>query len=414
MQDCVQAEQTDLSEVPINIVFVGEVDHGKSTLLGQIAKSTSSIHAARASKDLAHVMDQFEEEQRNEMTLDTAQIQISFSGYRFNLIDAPGHLELLKNMVTGTSRADCAVLVIDALQGPQVQTFRHLGIAQLIGCLDAIIAINKLDAFENPQEVFGSICETLRTPLQRFSFRSVTLIPISAFNGTGVSASNRWTWFKGPSVLEMFKEWAGLVPKDLQSGQTEETLIFPVQDVYQEGSSVQLAGRILAGHVKVDQSVASALTSKRFRVKRIIKFPQNVQTARKGDSVALELEDDQAKRRGQAKVKAGDVLIDAKETSVKSKRKITAKLIWLDQTPLSAGDKVTLRNPSFGAQGKTTWIEGGLLGYGDIGHATFDLLSDIIVRDPSIHACPLNRIVVERNKHIVCGGLVCSLPKDHC
>ncbi len=381
-----------------NIVFIGEVDHGKSTLLGQIAVATKSIHAQRIVErgDLAHVMDQFEEEQRNEMTLDTAQIQVQREGQRFNLIDAPGHLDLLKNMVSGTSRADAAILVIDATEGAKAQTYRHLAIAGLIGCRALVVAINKLDAVKDPQAIFDNIRKVIESRLAQMDFQLTRVIPISARDGSGITSTAAWPWFSGQALLDIFKELA--VNCEHRNSVCLDSLIFPVQDVYGDPNNPQFAGRIIAGSVKVGQTIHAVLAAKSLQVRRILKFPRELQTAKEADSVAIETDP-------KITLPAGEVFSGTVD-SVAIVDDVAGDFIWLDRKPLCRLDQVKLRNTSQVVLAKVTEIDGNELAFGDIKRIHFELSSPIVVGRGKNKSCSLNRLVVERNGCVVSGGVV--------
>ena len=182
----------------LRVVMVGHLDHGKSTLIGRLLHDTGSLAAGRIEQvervcaelgrgfELAYLVDNFREERENEMTVDTTQVFFRNGNRRYVLIDAPGHLHLLKNMVTGASQADAAVLVVDATEGVKAQTRRHVQLLSIMGLKQVVVAINKMDAVRFKVARFAEVEKALRGFFDSVGLTATRYVPISAALGDNV------------------------------------------------------------------------------------------------------------------------------------------------------------------------------------------------------------------------------------
>ena len=199
----------------MNIVIVGHVDHGKSTLVGRLFYDTNSLPdgkydaVARVCEDtgkkfeFAFLLDALEEERDQGVTIDTAQAYFATDKRDYVIIDAPGHKEFLKNMVTGAASADAAVLLIDAEEGVQEQSRRHGYLLKLLGIRQVTVVINKMDLVEYSQDVFESVKAEYVAFLAQLGVRAQFVIPVSARHGENVASRGESTsWYDGPTVLE--------------------------------------------------------------------------------------------------------------------------------------------------------------------------------------------------------------------
>src|SRR5213595_3084688 len=188
--------------LPLRVVFVGHVDHGKSTLIGRILHDTDSLPEGKIDMvkkacaaegmefEFAFVLDALLEEQKHNVTIDTTEIRFKTKGRKYIIIDAPGHKEFLKNMITGASRADAAVLVIAANEGVREQSRRHAYLLSLLGINQVIVVVNKMDLIDYSEKRFRQIEQDYRKFLQQLGLNALTFIPASAKQGENVARAS--------------------------------------------------------------------------------------------------------------------------------------------------------------------------------------------------------------------------------
>lgn len=238
------------------IVITGHVDHGKSTLIGRLLYDTGTLQDERYQEmrqsssnvgradEFAFVLDAFEEERQRGVTIDTAQIYFNSAIRPYVIIDAPGHREFIRNMITGASYAETAILIVDAIEGVREQTRRHAWLLSMVGIRDICVAINKLDAVDYARERYTALCSDIQRLFEEFAIVPYAIVPISALQGENIaSRSSRMPWYFGPCLLEIIDSFAS---KPLE----ERPFRFPLQDVYDLGGSSVAVGRIEAGSVR--------------------------------------------------------------------------------------------------------------------------------------------------------------------
>lgn len=199
----------------MNIVIVGHVDHGKSTVIGRLLADTGSLPEGKLESvkefcrknarpfEYAFLLDALKDEQAQGITIDTARCFFKTNKRDYIIIDAPGHVEFLKNMVTGASRAEAALLVIDAKEGIKENSKRHGHIVSMLGIKQVVVLVNKMDLVGFDREVYEAIVSEFGEFLQKVNIRPINYIPISAFNGDNIAQRSRNTlWYDGPTVLE--------------------------------------------------------------------------------------------------------------------------------------------------------------------------------------------------------------------
>src|SRR6266699_1366551 len=252
-------------EPSLRVVFVGHVDHGKSTLIGRILYDTGSLPEGKIEQikkacaaegmefEFAFLLDALLEEQKQNVTIDTTEIPFRTARRRYAIIDAPGHKEFLKNMITGASRADAAILVIAASEGVREQSRRHAYLLGLLGIKQVVVVVNKMDLVDFSQTRFHEIESEYLKFLVDLGLEGRCFIPASAKSGDNVA---RWgeklNWYQGPTVLE------ALDALETQRADVDLPLRFCVQDVYRFDCRRIIAGRIETGTLKVgDQLVFS-------------------------------------------------------------------------------------------------------------------------------------------------------------
>ncbi len=288
-----------MAEKPhINLAIIGHVDHGKSTLVGRLLLETGAIEEREVEEykeeaqekgkegfELAYAMDSLEEERERGLTIDIAHQEFETDDNYFTIIDAPGHRDFVKNMITGTSQADNAVLVVDVQDGVQPQTREHVFLSRTLGINEMVICINKMDAVDYDENEFAKTKGEVENLLGTvgFSTDKVTFIPISAFEGTNVSEiSDETSWYDGPTVLESLdKLERGDEPVDLP-------LRLPIQDVYSiSGIGTVPVGRVETGTMKNGDMVAFEPAGESGEVKTIEMHHEEIEQAGPGDNVGF-------------------------------------------------------------------------------------------------------------------------------
>ncbi|NNN16754.1 MAG: translation elongation factor EF-1 subunit alpha [Thermoplasmata archaeon] len=285
----------------LNIVFIGHVDHGKSTTVGRLLLDTGVIRQeeidkfraeaeakGKATFEFAWVMDDLKEERERGVTIDIAHRRFDSQKYYFTIIDAPGHRDFVKNMITGTSQADAAVLVVSAAEGIQEQTREHIFLSRTLGVSQLICAINKMDRQEvaYSEAKYNTVKEELTKLLKNVGFKvetQVVFLPISAFKDDNIiKASPNMAWFKGPFLLQALDNLV-VPPKP-----TDKPLRLPVQDVYTiTGIGTVPVGRVETGRLKVGEKITFMPSGKSGEVKTIEMHHEAVQLAEPGDNVGF-------------------------------------------------------------------------------------------------------------------------------
>jgi bifunctional enzyme CysN/CysC len=328
---------------PLKIVFVGHVDHGKSTLIGRILHDTDSLPEGKIDLvkkacaaegmefEFAFLLDALLEEQKQNVTIDTTEIRFQTKRRKYVIIDAPGHKEFLKNMITGASRADAAVLVIAANEGVREQSRRHAYLLGLLGIKQLIVIVNKMDLADFSEKRFQEIETDYRKFLVDLSLQAHAFVPASAKSGENVvSASKKMKWYRGPSVLEAFD----LLEPPKQD--VDLPLRFCVQDVYRFDDRRIIAGRVETGKLRVGDELVFSPANKTSKVQSI--EGRNVAgngTAIAGDSIGITLTE-------QIFVERGYVASHQTDTPVETNR-FRADLFWIARQPLQVGHVCGLR-----------------------------------------------------------------------
>jgi sulfate adenylyltransferase subunit 1 (EFTu-like GTPase family) len=289
-----------------NIVITGEVDHGKSTLIGRMIYDTQSfpddrikeIMGASGRKEFAHFLDSFKEEREREMTVDTAQVVIKNSGKDYIIIDSPGHKEFMRNMITGSAYANAAVIVCDIKEGLREQTKRHAYVLSLMGIKKLIVAVNKMDAAGYEQAPFDGLVRTLKDFFGSIKVEPLMFIPTSALCGENIiKRSPVMDWYDGPALLDSFES---LLP---DPGAKKEGVLFSIQDAYPYKNRIIAAGRVEEGLLRRNDVLNLLPAEKKVKVAAIKRFLEKDQPAQKGDCAGVILKEN-------IKLERGDILCD--------------------------------------------------------------------------------------------------------
>lgn len=309
----------------MNTVFVGHVDAGKSTIVGRLLFDTGVVPEQEMKKlreeaekhgkvgfEFAYIMDKIKEERERGVTIDLAYKKILTQKYQITIIDAPGHRDFVKNMITGASQADSAFLVIAAPSGVEPQTTEHLWLLRTMGVKNIAVAINKMDAVKYEEDKFNKVKEDVGKLLQSVGINPETtpFIACSGLKGDNVAKkSENMAWYKGPTVLEQFDQFTEpKLPTDLP-------MRMPVQDVYEiTGIGTVPVGKIETGIMKVGQKikVLPGRTGKGVdgEVKSIEMHHEQLQESVAGDNVGINI-----RGVGKKDIARGDVICDAAKPS---------------------------------------------------------------------------------------------------
>ena len=321
----------------IRLVTCGSVDDGKSTLIGRLLVETDSVpddtvDAAKSVRrsgstikageiDFSLLTDGLEAEREQGITIDVAYRSMNLlNGRRLIIADAPGHVQYTRNMAVAASRADIALVLVDATRGIRTQTLRHLTICSLMGVTKIAVVINKLDGVDYSEKVFKDIQGGLKQTIERLEITNIQFVPVSALAGDNVVyGTEHMPWYQGPTLLEYIQEW------DLQdSGENLPRL--NVQMISRAENFRGVAGTVVGGSFSVGDEVAVLPSKRTAKIGRVATFDGNLQTADDGKAVTLVLEPDVDATRG-------DVIELAAKASSPADR-FAATVVWLGETDL--------------------------------------------------------------------------------
>jgi bifunctional enzyme CysN/CysC len=327
----------------LKIVFVGHVDHGKSTLIGRILAETNALAEGKIESirqscaaqgqpfEYAFLLDALSEEQEQNITIDTTQIQFASARRGYVIIDAPGHLEFLKNMITGAASADAAIMVIAADEGVREQSRRHGQLLSLLGIPQVIVAVNKMDLVRYSEERFREIEREYAAFLRSLGLTARSFLPVSASAGENVIGnSSAMPWFKGANLLSALDEF------DAAPSAAELPLRFPIQDVYRVENRRIFAGRIESGTLRVGDGLVFSPHNKTARVATIERWAApTAESATAGESIGITLSD-------HIFVERGHVASHEVDAPIESNR-MRAKIFWIGREPLRIGSRYRLK-----------------------------------------------------------------------
>lgn len=341
----------------LKVAIVGHVDHGKSTFVGRLFHDTDSLPDGKYESivamcekrgvdfEYAFLMDSFQAERDQGITIDTSQIWFSTEQRDYTIIDAPGHKEFLKNMVTGAAQSDAALLMIDALEGVQEQSRRHGYLLNLLGVNQIAVVVNKMDLVDYSQARFDEIETEYRSYLSSIGVVPTRFIPISAREGDNiVNASDKLSWYDGLTVTEALDDFKTL------STDVDLPLRLPVQDVYKFDDRRIIAGTIVSGQLRIGDRITFSPSGKEAVVKNIEAWPHAFTEEEKknlvvgaGQAVGITLTE-------QIFVERGDVISHVevgKNTAPLAAphlgSEFTAKLFWLGQTAFEVGKSYKMK-----------------------------------------------------------------------
>ncbi len=329
-----------MEERSLHLVIVGHVDHGKSTLVGRLLFDTGSLPPEKLEDikrvcesmgkelEFAYVMDNLEEERTKGITIDIAHTFFMTQKRRYVIIDAPGHKEFLKNMISGTSQAEAALLLVDISRGIQDQTLRHCHILSLLGIKQVAVLVNKMDLVDYSESSFKEVEAGIGSVLASLNIKPSYIIPLSASKGENVAKrTEKLNWYSGPTVLEALDSFSTLRVE-------EKGLRFPVQDIYSFDGQDIAVGRVEAGSLKKGQEVFILPQKSKSKIVEIKKFLEgDITEAPTGDCVGILTEG--------AKLKRGQILTDEIKSEITDK--IRANIFWMVDKDYKLGIPVTFK-----------------------------------------------------------------------
>jgi len=297
----------------MNLAVIGHIDHGKSTTVGRMMFETGAVPAhiiegyrkeaeskGKATFEFAWVMDNLKEERERGITIDIAHKRFDTPKYYYTVVDCPGHRDFVKNMITGASQADAAILVVAAPDGVMEQTKEHVFLARTLGITQIIIAVNKMDAVKYDEKRFNEVKKDLSDLIKMVGYKpdETLFIPVSSLQGTNIKVNSPETpWYKGPALvpaLDTFKE---------PEKPTDKPLRLPIQDVYSiSGIGTVPVGRVETGIMKKGMKVAFMPANKDGEIKSIEMHHEEIPQAVPGDNVGFNV-----RGIGKGDIRRGDV-----------------------------------------------------------------------------------------------------------
>jgi len=408
-----------MSDESLSFVMVGHIDHGKSTLIGRLLYDTGSLPDGKmeeieaAARDegrpleFGYVVDHLAEERSRGITIDTAQTFFSTDARDYVIIDAPGHKEFIKNMITGASQAEATVLICSVYEGVQEQTKRHAYVIKLLGVDQVLVAYNKMDLVDYDRERYEAVRKDMNEFLARLGVTPSLEVPVSAAKGDNIAnRSENMPWYTGPTVvqaLDMFKK----IPPP-----TQKPLRFPIQDIYVRGEDRIAVGRVESGVLRKGQQLRFVPGDEVRTVKEIRQFMrQDMAQAEAGECIGLICDAD-GLRRGQVGCPPEDKLTMT--------RRLGASVFWLSPRALEtererlvfkcATQEVSCRVASIVERLDSSTLElldpgAGRLQETEVGHLVLEF-EDPVVVESFYDVQELGRFVLVRGRDVVAGGIV--------
>jgi bifunctional enzyme CysN/CysC len=344
----------------LRFLTCGSVDDGKSTLIGRLLYDTKLIFEDQLSAlerdskkhgtagddiDFALLVDGLEAEREQGITIDVAYRFFATPKRKFIVADTPGHEQYTRNMATGASTADAAVVLVDARQGVLRQTRRHSIIASLLGIRHAILAVNKIDLVDFDRATFERIVEEYEAFAGNLGFRTVTAIPLSARHGDNVTRpSERTAWYTGPALLDWLENLV------LDDEVKERPFRFPIQYVNRPNHDFRgFAGTVASGEVLAGDAVVVAKSGRPSRVSRIVAYDGDLDRAVEGQAVTIVLEDDIEASRGN--------MLVAPDARPEVSDQFTANIVWFNEHALLPGRSYLLRTETDQANAAITELK---------------------------------------------------------
>jgi bifunctional enzyme CysN/CysC len=327
----------------VRVLACGSVDDGKSTLIGRMLWDTGGLprdqreslerapRTPTGTVDFSRLVDGLAAEREQGITIDIAWRYLDTAARRLVIIDSPGHEQYTRNMATGASHADAAILLVDARAGIKRQTRRHAAILDLAGVRRVVLAVNKMDLVGWSQARFDEIAAEFEQIAHRFGFEGARAVPVSAVLGDNVArASATMPWYRGPPLID------ALADAPVGDGATDGPFRMPVQLVVRAGQDFRgLAGTVSAGSIAVGEEIAEPVAGGRARVRRIVTMGRDLERAHRGQAVVLQLDTDIDVSRGAVLARPG--------AQPAAARSLEGRLVWLADAPFVRGRNYLVR-----------------------------------------------------------------------
>jgi sulfate adenylyltransferase subunit 1 len=326
----------------LKFVIVGHVDHGKSTLIGRLLYDTGSISEEKIEEiknicdslgkefEFSYIMDHLEEERDQGITIDTTQTFFNTEKREYVIIDAPGHVEFIKNMISGASQADAAILIIDAEEGVKEQTKRHAYILGMLGLSQIIVVINKMDIIGYNQKRFEEVKDEILQFLDNININPSYIIPISARKGDFiVNKTNTMKWYSGNTLLEVLSTFR------IKENVNNKPVRFVVQDIYNFDKRI-VVGRVESGIIRKCDKIKVLPSGEETKIKSIEEFLKDTTEAEAGKSIGITIED-------KLFIDRGNVIIKCDQEIPKLTNKINANIFWMDNIPYKKNESLWFR-----------------------------------------------------------------------
>lgn len=348
METTIKKQENKASLEQMNIVVIGHVDHGKSTVVGRLLADTNSLpkgkledvkdRCRRSARpfEYAFLLDALKDEQSQGITIDSARCFFKSKKRSYIIIDAPGHIEFLKNMISGAARAEAAVLVIDAKEGVQENSRRHGYLLSILGVKQVLVLVNKLDLVDYSQQKFEAIRDEYSDFLKQINTVPLGFVPVSARDGVNiVGDSPKTSWYNGNSLLDLLDSFAK-EPKPV-----DMPLRLPLQDVYkftEQGDDRRVfAGRVETGKIRCGDEVVFLPSGKKSKVSSIEAFnadKKDISVA--GESMGITLEK-------QIYVQSGEVMCRSDQVVAQVASQIKVNIFWMGNQPMIKGKRYKLK-----------------------------------------------------------------------
>ncbi len=332
----------------MNVAVVGHVDHGKSTVVGRLMADTGSLPEGKLEQvratcernakpfEYAFLLDALKDEQAQGITIDMARCFFKTDERRYLILDAPGHVEFLRNMITGASRAEAVLIVIDANEGIRENSKRHGYIVSMLGIPQVTVLVNKMDLADYSEDVFNQIRKDYTEFLGHVNVQPTSFIPVSGFHGDNIaSPGDKMPWYDGNTVLQQFDAFDKLPPP------SDAPFRFPLQDIYrftESGDDRRLfAGTVRSGTIRVGDQVRFLPSNKESVVKSVEQFnAPDSRIAQAGQALGFTLDT-------QLYLKPGEIMVRTNEPQPQVGTRFRANLFWMGRAPLIKGKRYKLK-----------------------------------------------------------------------
>jgi bifunctional enzyme CysN/CysC len=409
----------------LRFVTIGSVDDGKSTLIGRLLYETGGVfddqlaavtteHNGREVINFANLTDGLVAEREQGITIDVAYRYFATKRRKFIIADTPGHVQYTRNMATGASTADAAVILIDARLGVLQQSRRHAYIANLLGIPQLLVAVNKMDLLDFDQAKYAAIVAEFRRFTDQLGFEHVEFFPVSALEGDNiVTASKRTPWFTGRTLLEY------LETIEVRSGADDDRLVFPVQLVQRPDLNFRgYAGTIASGRVRRGDEIKVLPSGKTSRIARIVSWDGDLTEAFAPMSVTLTLTDE-------IDISRGDVLTRV-DNHLHVSRRLQATLVWMHDIPLEPGRQYLIKHTTNLVSGSIVSVEhridmdtlakvpAEILALNDVGDVTLSLNRPLILDSYESDKTSGSFIIIDRVSNVtIAAGMIRGHGEDY-